>query len=118
MRSAPLFQLVMIPSSVLLMMASAADSMTAANQYGARSGLRSRAAHSSAERSGVGVWGSSSCILEPSVGAKSTSTLRECAAGRIIQPRRGQFKNGPPKRPAWDLTAARFEVRKASAEDF
>src|SRR5919205_258015 len=39
MRCAPLFQLVMMPSSVLLIIASSADSISAASQYGANSGL-------------------------------------------------------------------------------
>src|SRR5436309_3496963 len=49
MRSAPLLQLVMMPSSVLVLMASSADSMTAEGQYGAKSGLWSPA-NRSAER--------------------------------------------------------------------
>src|ERR1041384_5845002 len=40
MRSAPLFQLVMMPSRVLLITASSADSIIAESQYGASSGLR------------------------------------------------------------------------------
>src|SRR5215813_3985073 len=39
MRCAPWFQLVMMPSSVLLMTASSADSIIAVSQYGASSGL-------------------------------------------------------------------------------
>src|SRR5215213_5859832 len=39
MRCAPAFQLVMMPSSVLLMIASSADSIRAESQYGASSGL-------------------------------------------------------------------------------
>src|ERR1051326_4749943 len=38
-RSAPFFQLVMMPGSVLLMIASSAESISAASQYGASSGL-------------------------------------------------------------------------------
>src|SRR5918911_4345272 len=56
MRSAPLFQLVMTPSSVLLTMASSADSMMAASQYGAKSGRCIRVSTSpSLSPSGAGV---------------------------------------------------------------
>src|SRR5918911_4050609 len=56
MRSAPLFQLVMTPSSVLLTMASSADSMMAASQYGAKSGRCIRVSTSPAlSPSGAGV---------------------------------------------------------------
>src|SRR3712207_58121 len=64
MRSAPLFQLRMTPSSDLLMTASSADSMMAESQKGAKS-ARSRApgCSASANSSGAGV-----CVWSSGIG--------------------------------------------------
>src|SRR5881397_3651411 len=87
MRSAPLFQLVMTPSSVLLMMASSADSMMAESQYGARSGLWSRVNHSAASPPEAGFWLGSSGI------DKLFSRNRSLLSGGVVVAR-GLYSGG------------------------